>query len=172
MLSTPQSFKGLLPYMFIIPAPCGACGVCSRSYHPWSQKMGVGRLWSQRPSSWEGWVRRCWRAWWWMHEGGLYQPLEILVGCDGIEAWYKLTATSHCKFLDTWKESMDKFKSSICSHLPWSNIMKVKHKWWSTLYIFPYMPHLSYLYILFIHIILCIHFTIRICRYYNHLINK
>lgn len=33
-----------------------------------------------------------------MHEGGLDQPLEVLVGCDGIEAWYKLTA-SHGEFL-------------------------------------------------------------------------
>ncbi len=35
-----------------------------------------------------------------MHEGRLDQPLEVLVGCDGIEAWYKLTAASHCKFLE------------------------------------------------------------------------
>lgn len=34
-----------------------------------------------------------------MHEGGLDQPLEVLVGRDGIEAWYKLTAASHCKLL-------------------------------------------------------------------------
>lgn len=33
-----------------------------------------------------------------MHEGGLDQPLEVLVGCDGIQAWYELTA-SHGKFL-------------------------------------------------------------------------
>lgn len=34
-----------------------------------------------------------------MHEGGLDQPLEVLVGCDGIQAGYKLTAACHCKFL-------------------------------------------------------------------------
>lgn len=34
-----------------------------------------------------------------MHEGGLDQPLEVLVGCDGVEARHELTAASHCKFL-------------------------------------------------------------------------
>lgn len=40
-----------------------------------------------------------------MHEGGLDQPLKVLIGCDGIEAWYKLTAASHGKLLDgrKWK---------------------------------------------------------------------
>lgn len=35
-----------------------------------------------------------------MHEGGLEQPLKVLIGCDGIEAWYKLTAASHGELLD------------------------------------------------------------------------
>lgn len=34
-----------------------------------------------------------------MQEGGLDQPLEVLIGRDGIEAWYELTAACHCKFL-------------------------------------------------------------------------
>lgn len=34
-----------------------------------------------------------------MHEGGLDQPLEVLVGRDGIEAGDELTAASHCKLL-------------------------------------------------------------------------
>lgn len=35
-----------------------------------------------------------------MHEGGLDQPLKVLIGCDGIEAGYKLTAASHRKLLN------------------------------------------------------------------------
>lgn len=37
--------RGLLPYMIIIAAPCGSCFGCP--YNPWSEKMGVGWLWTQ-----------------------------------------------------------------------------------------------------------------------------
>lgn len=34
-----------------------------------------------------------------MHEGGLDQPLEVLVGRDGIETGHKLTAACHGELL-------------------------------------------------------------------------
>lgn len=38
-----------------------------------------------------------------MHERGLDQPLKVLIGGDGIEAWHKLTTARHRKLLDDKK---------------------------------------------------------------------
>lgn len=38
-----------------------------------------------------------------MHEGGLDQPLKVLIGGDGIEAWHKLTTARHRKLLNEKK---------------------------------------------------------------------
>lgn len=34
-----------------------------------------------------------------MHQGGLDQPLEVLVGSDSVETGYKLTGAGHCILL-------------------------------------------------------------------------
>lgn len=35
-----------------------------------------------------------------MHQGGLDQPLEVLVGRDGVETGHKLTGAGHCVLLE------------------------------------------------------------------------
>lgn len=88
-------------YMFIVPASGRASGTCRGPYDPWSVKVWLRRWGVEGPHSCCRWVRRTWRPRGasWTDEGGLDQPLEILVGSDVVETGNKLTASCHSELL-------------------------------------------------------------------------
>ena len=96
----------ILSYMFIVPASRCAPGSCHCPYDPWSVEVWLGRWRVEGPHSCCRWVTRTWRPRGasWTNEGGLDQPLEVLVGSDGIETGDKLAATCHSELLKGKRE--------------------------------------------------------------------